>query len=361
MASLGAADDRDLDDSDVTVEISEVTQIDVQPNSLEYDSVSPGETRTESDNGIEYDQLSIENFGSTRIDQIWAETSVPTERPFASDESSGFDTGNFVKITPDDDKLDGADEPRFVNRRDYAEPEVPSFIDVGADDGSDVVGADGSADEVVTGRIRLGEEEYFWAYGVDVGTDAESTDDAQSTGDPSLAIAEDPREAGDGLGTVDFTDGDEVQEADLEDVGDDYALATDVTLEDGGESEQYDILVSVSSDTDGNIDVDGSEDHDGTWAEVLRYNMNPDYIGDEGVDWSGVTGTNDFLMDTGTSEDMLLPGEMVDLDVGIQVPQGVAMGEINTGSVTFFAVQDVDHDDNPGDGGEDFEPIDDFE
>lgn len=364
MVAVGSAqvaeDDWDGDDTDVTVEVSEVTELDVQPNNMAFENIQPGERlETSTDDPFGFSEIAVENVGSTNINQLWAESTTPNERTFGSTlgdgesgEDIGFDTGNFfqIGIEAEEETLTGTDQYRFINRIEYMEENNPPFINV--EDGGEtaVVGGDADQDEAAIGRFRNGDQEYYWAIGVDTPDDSTAdTSLCDGTGTKDIAVAENERTVGSDLGTTDFTTQDNVVTSSIEDLnGDsDVGIATSVPIGDA----TYDLLIKCESDGEGDLitGTDSADDREGTWVMKTRYNMDPDILSD-GAELSSSSGTNEFLLDAGTDQGaMLSPGETSTVNTAVQVPQGVAQGQISSGSVKFYATQESSDFDNVDD------------
>lgn len=349
-----ATENWDSEDSDVEVTVAEETEINLRPESLVYEDLQPGSSQEVSDNAdIQFDRISVENRGSTRINQMWLETSLPSQKGFGAEVGSGesgddvgFNTGNFMRVTPDhgdNDLFSGEGNPMYVNRRDFIERDNPPFIETG-EAAEEVVGAEGDHDVTFVGRFRDGSEETFYV----ITSDSDFADDTLCNGDnaggANLVVADQTISTADDA--VDFTEESEVTEETIENIDgeDNHGIASSVDV--NGES--YDLLTRCEIDTDDEPVVDGS------YIVRNRYNMDPDFIAED-VTLDDTTSTATFILDTSDSTNMFQPGQMAEIGVSVEVPNGVTTGDIDEGSLTLYATQDPDHNVDTADGGDDIE------
>jgi len=130
----------------ITVNVSQKTIISIYPSSLSWtgsDSVEPGETGVNK-------QVLIENLGSTNISYIWFNTTYPKNDPFGTGHAANYDPGNFVKIS-----RQGLDKYYHANRIDYNSSYTIIYLSFPAP----------SNHAWWYGKFRDGGREYFW--GVD--------------------------------------------------------------------------------------------------------------------------------------------------------------------------------------------------
>ena len=330
LATTGAADS---EESDVDVTVSSETAIDVRPTSLSYsDELEPGTDLSESDDG--FTAVELENIGSEDIGEVWASSTMPEETPFGTGDTEAYNTGNFIQIdvstAVNGDYADGitdgsTDEvPHFVNRVEYSEDPAPTYIQT---DAEEVVGADVEDATEEVGRFRAGDQEYFYV----IYYDAAEGSGACSGGDDSvLLLGEDPHDPTT-LGTVDFTDAEneDVSEEDITDIADhdEYGLVESLDLGD----ERYNTYTYC--------DPDPEEDE--LAGHTVRTRFNVDVASPDGEFEPGETtdATQTYLLETSDESNSLRPGESFPVDIGVQVPSGVAQGEIDNGSMTIFANQ----------------------
>ena len=363
LAATGAAEDEES--SEVTVEVSGVTELDVRPSALEYQDVEPGEDREISENDFEH--LEISNIGSENIQEIHAESTMPAVNPFG-DSDAEHDTGNFITISTEtandgdysDLETGLADEStmHFLNRVEYSETTPPTYITTEDGDiedseaGSTVI--DGGDVEEEVGRFRAGGVEYFYVLYHEGGTASEDNF--------VLRIGDAPHTSTE-LGTVDFSnDGD-----------DSYTEYTQDDAESAdGFSDQYSLLTGqefVSFDT-GDSDFEGenlvedgavneeelpesledvqvrqynlypyTEDTEGEENHIIRTKFNTEQQSPVGEDRSDKTnsGSQKAIFSASEPNNQLQPGASFPIDVGIQISQGVDQDGVSSGSMTLIA------------------------
>ncbi len=375
---MAAAQDVQSQDSEIDVSVTDVTQLDVRPELLEYNSVSPGDFRTASDvNG--YTHLDISNIGSTRIAQVYAEADKSTRNAFASGYDTGasagnerakHNTGDFVQISVEtaaseqpyglnqfpeainsNDAFNGH-PPHYVSRTEYFyenENQVPEFL-------TTTSGSYGT--DYLVGKIREGDVEYY--------VEA-SLDDTSEPTVTSFRIGQAPHTPTQ-LGTTDLTsDSSNVVEATaLGSNGDDYDVLNNtvrlVSFDTGNGNYGGEKLIQ-SSTSDGVL----TEAHSGitlsdyNQAKVTEYSLaiqaiedtpnsvqiEPHMIRERFAESltqpsGGQTVTEDpvgkeAIFTSTSSENQFQPGQNFPVDVGIEVPMGVDQNFIENGQVTFYA------------------------
>jgi hypothetical protein len=361
--------------SDVNVTVGEDVQLDVRPSTLSYgedsNALEPGDNETVSDEGFE--QIELSNIGSQEIGNIYAEATMPSNRTFGAtglNTGERFDTGNFITVSTEEaqgseyDLTDGAianlNDPHFLNRVEYASQTPPSYLSTESAEEGDSVDVAGSFTiaETEVGRFRVGGAEYFWV--MYLGTE----DGTGGTNDWLLRIGETPHTS-DSLGTVDFTN----EGTDYVSIADD---ATDTDTTNPGESAaRIDSVDLVSFDTSASGNYSGQTLLDGQSAvgsttlnevagtQVRDYNLYLDFASSEDTEdyilrTSVNTHPNDPVSDLDietaqTSGDMapifsssnedekLQPGQSFPLDIGVQLPLGVAQDRITEGKVSVTA------------------------
>jgi len=322
----------EAEDSDVNVSVGEVTELDVKPDELVY-SGDPGEFNTTDASGFE--AIELANIGSEEINQISARATMPDENPFGSGDSDAYNTGNFIKMWTDSaanvsfaSDLDVSDSsndisPHYLNRVEYREEDVPSYIQTledseGVVDEDDVseLGSNGAAD---VGRFRAGDVEYFYVlYHEDSGSNTCSGSDSE------LWVGTDGHTSTE-LGTFDFTD-DSAEDVEAYDIADGGAFGVvDTTVEVG--DEEY--TVHTYCDEDNRND-----------GHTIRTRFNVEVtspvtdVGDQDENTQD-NGPSRYILDSDSAA--LQPGASFPLDVGIEIPFGVAEGEIDQGTMTIEA------------------------
>ena len=332
LAATGAAEPDEESDVDVTV--SSETALDVRPSSLAYSDAEVGELESTSDEG--FAAVELENIGSESLDQIFAQSTMPSESPFGQGDENNYNTGNMLTVSTeqageldDNDELpanvetSGTDRQfHFLNRVEFEEDPAPSYIQT-----TDPEVIDGDHDSVDVGRFRTGEEEYFYAIYYDESNGCVATVDDES----QLFVgteAHTPTE----LGTFDFTleeedsgadaASEEVEEYELvqsEGSGDFGTTSSSVALGD----DEYSVFTYCDDD-------DETDDH------TIRTRFNVDVESPVTGDnlGEGDAGANRFILD---DSDALEPGASFPLDIGVQIPLGTSEGDLDTGTMTIIA------------------------
>lgn len=355
---------QDTEESDVDVNVSEVTQLDVRPSQLTYGnaenvSIEPGDNATISDGG--YEHIELGNIGSTNIAEIYAQSTMPSDQPFGAaglDETVNHNTGNFLTLstetanTNDYSALSSgmASVPtmHFLNRVEYAEDTPPTYISY--EKGSNLAAGE---DDIHIGRIRAGGVEYFYAL-----YNEDSANGVSSDGTFTLRIGDSPHTSTQ-LGTVDFTDeGTDYTEYTAGDAstegGDDYAEIREhdfVTFDAGEGNYSGESLINAGDAAipgDVNL-VDAqtrsydlyahADSGDTTDAHILRSKFNIDPASPTGDDAPGeqTGGDQTTIFSSTTPDQQLQPGDSFPVDIGIQVPQGIDQSRITEGTVTIIA------------------------
>lgn len=329
----------DTENATVDVTVSETTAVDIQPASLEYLSAEVGERSTSSERG--FGAIEIENTGSTHINRIWLNTSVPSEDPFASGNSDLYDAGNFLEVRPDDNLFNGDTEDwHYINRKEYMYTgetgtdtgNVPSFIQVPSDFGKYSVAplrrgnetiyaviesdggacsGDGSGTEIRVGNVsstdtRLGTVDF--------------TSDSTEYGFTNFTISTVDGSAN--YGIADTTEGGYFSGT--------QGVALNYSYTNSGSPLDYDMLTQCRSDAPSGESAN---------TVLNRYN-----IGAEGADdIADIDGqiTQYLIQETGGDESvMLAPGELATVETAINVPEGVAQGSVDPGTLRVLITSD---------------------
>jgi len=361
MASMATA--QQSQDTDVDVEISGVTQLDVRPSSLAYTSsgdegaLEPGDARTTSDLGFEH--IEVENIGSERIGNIYAQGTMHTDQPFGTDtdddSSLVHNTGNFVTVSLETAQsydfagLSDVETKHHLNRVEYVEDNPPTYIQT---EESEFEYTDGGFDDIASvevGRFRVGGAEYFFVIY-----------ELQNDG-TYMAIGNAPHTST-VLGTTDFTnDGEAYSIEELEDDGSASGLSiinsqdfvsfdtessnyTGQELIDGGD-EQFD--GATVGDGDDEIDASDIDAEFRTYnlysfedRYVVRTKFNIEQSSPDGSEWTestSGTGGQEYILDADNIAETLQPGQNFPIDFGVQVPLGVDQEGIEEGTVTVIS------------------------
>lgn len=314
----------------VNVSIASEVAVDVEPKTLVYSGASVGTQYNQTDR--QYRGVTIENTGSEYIDQIWINSSMPNSRPFGTGQASQYNAGNFLQVLPNMSSKDvtgaNAQSYLFVNRREYkiSESAVPSYI-VAPE--SQITMEEGSNPAVVhVGRFRRGDEA-LWFVIATSSTDGGNDDCDGSNTEEIIRIGDTPATPNQ-LGTVDFTDdGPDGEPADWTE----YEIETltssaeyghanaSVTLPYQDASPSYDLLTNCDGETH---------------MDAVRTKYAVDVLDTQDLTTSAYA--SEFIIQAGnTAQNMLLPGDTVPLEMAIEVPTGVAEGEVSQGTMTVFA------------------------
>ncbi len=260
----------------VQVQINEITMIDVNPETLDFGSANPGDVLTTfTASGVTMNGIVIENIGSTNISSVYINNSKPSSDPFGTGDVSNYDPANWIQFSLDD----GATDPYFYAARvEFKDSSKPLYLQTDAG--------------METGRLRMGNKEYFFAY--------------NST---TLIIGIDPHN--------------ETQTGDID-------------LASGCEAEGHCAVVSLdSTDKIGNLstsltDVDSKAPlWNATCVKVDDVNGKVYFFKwDKSLDPNDVCQFDTYAMD-GT---WLLPGDRTNMYVKLAVPYGVAYSTNGAGS-----------------------------
>jgi hypothetical protein len=313
--------------SDVNVTVSNITKLDVRPTQLDYTNLNPGALQNSSNNS--FGQVEIENIGSEDIEQIAASTTMPSDSPYGTGDSSQYDSGNFVKLKtetvndgsyPVNSNIPDETDYHFVNRIEFEEDPAPSYIQTLDDSGiASATGISEGNAATDVGRFRVGQQQYF--YVIYYGDDSNGCNGA---GNGELWVGT-TAHTPDTLGTYDFTDataGDVVNNSIQTGAGGDYyGEVEDVSLG----SQTYDVYTHCRTThhtqlTKWNVDVSTPISGDSVSGSV-------DVSGQQSY----------FLGDLSSASNSLRPGSSFPLDIAVEVPLGVAEGEVSEGELTITA------------------------
>jgi hypothetical protein len=318
----------------VNVSIATEVSVDVEPKTLVYSGASVGTQYNQTDR--QYRGVTIENTGSEYIDQIWINSSMPGTRPFGTGKPSSYNAGNFLQVLPNMSSKDvtgaNAQNYYFVNRREFKIPDssVPSYIVAPEDqitfpEGPSVSDQNGA---IHISRFRRGDESIWYMLATSA-TDGGNNDCDGSSAYNVIRVGNTPATPAQ-LGTVDFTDDGpdgepaDYTEYDIEQLSNSagYGIANgSVSLPFEDASPAYDLLTNCDTETH----------HD---SVRTRYAV--DTLDTQDLTTAGFE--SEFIIQAGdTAQNMLLPGDTVPLEMAIEVPTGVAEGEVSQGTMTVFA------------------------
>ena len=263
--------------------------------------------------------------------------SVPTTDPYGSGAASNYDAGNFLEVRPAD--FDGTPDTTWypINKKVYmssntddgggnAVTDIPSFIQV----------PNSGWTSYEVGEINRGNETIYFAINSDSGVCDGSGGATVRVGNVS---ATDSR-----LGTVDFTDSSEygwVEYSLSEVTGADYGVTQ-------GTSDGFSGTSGVGLNwtySDSILDLDLMTRCDDSVAQpsafVNKYNINT-ASADDLTTGSGES-TQFLLSETsGTESNMLAPGDERTVSTAVNIPEGVAAGDVGAGNLRVLITADPD-------------------
>ena len=131
----------------ISVNVSQLTLVDINPANLTWGSgttvLNPGSVGDSSKEANGYENIWIENIGSTNITHIWFNNSYESSIPFGTGNPAAYDPANMVTIS------NGSSPYQFINRVEYNE--------------SDYMYLTLPASWSAFGRLRNATQEWFWA------------------------------------------------------------------------------------------------------------------------------------------------------------------------------------------------------
>lgn len=319
MASTAtAATVNDTEETNVTVNVSAETALDVKPDTLDYDA-SVGSLVNNSDRG--FDAVKVENTGSEDIMEVWLETTKPSSDPFGQGSTSAHDSANMLKVkprnnTPQEIRGDETDY-HYITRAEFFEDDMP-LIQTGSDWNSE------GFSEFLTGRVRFGNDEFNYVVATS------GTCDGSGSPDAKLRVADTPNTPS-SLGTYDFSDsGTDYTQYNVTSMSQSPYGITQSTVSfsmSDGDTESYDVMTACS---DGSTASSFSEEH----VLVNRY----DIQAGESTDLQATDGsTTEQILRSTTSNNDLFPGDSFTVDMAVQVPRGVPTGELSEGTMSILA------------------------
>ena len=288
----------------ISVNVSQKTMVDINPDQLSWSQVQPGGDYGAAYEKNNYANIWIENIGSVNITHIWFNNSIPSKRPFGTAAPYLYDPANFIVIANNSGNAAGSPY-MYINRVEYEEND-PLYIKV-PNTTLDSIG-------VIFGRFRNGSEEYFYEYVTGAANGNNCSDGTmyinissaktkENTGDTDLT--NDP--------TVHFTP------VTISDTGPQNGKEYDVGLLDFGGGEKYCVFVPVNCKATG--------------EKIYFVRWNADFLADAGVQAAGCTGFNDGYINTNP----ILPGGFYKAWVHVRVPYGTVEGVLAQGTITVFA------------------------
>jgi len=275
----------------VSVQVATRTMIDVNPETIEWIGLEPGEEGGPDDvsnqNVNAPGSIQIENTGSTNITKIWFNVSQPSARPFGTGDNGSYDAGNFIAIAKHN-----TGQYYFVNRLDFNESQEIVYLYV-------------PGPSWKYGRIRHASNEYFWAVNI-------SANPLQNCGNMPLRIGLRPHNIS-STGSTNFADG----------------LS-------GTEYQEF--TVSIMNANWGYVDMN-SGPFANYCAIIPRPACDKIYIYHWDMDAPGAglyCFSASYFWDNATNGE-LKPGESVIADIVVRVPYGVYQGYVKEGVLTVIA------------------------
>ncbi len=269
----------------VSVNVSQLTLVDINPSNLSWQNVPPGGIGDSTLEVNNYSSVWIENIGSTNITYVWFNNTYPSSLPFGTGNSNAYDAGNFIVIS------NGTGSYQYINRVEYYENDS-LYVSTNVQPPS-------YADGDIFGRFRNNSYEYFWEF-----DDANAT--AKNCSSGNFYISTTPKTQS-STGDADLTDNTPIP---LSNVGG-YAVGN-VTI---GGSETYCVAIPSTCDY------------------VMFHKWNADAPG-TGTAYCNMTG---YFIDG--SSDPLVPGEVGKAKVKVYVPFGVPYGPVADGVLTVIVQQ----------------------
>ncbi|NPA38498.1 MAG: hypothetical protein GXN99_01740 [Candidatus Nanohaloarchaeota archaeon] len=289
----------------IFVNVSAKTMVDINPDSLAWYDVYPGEEFGSAYEANNYENIWIENIGSVNISYVWFNNSFPSARPFGTGNPLAYDPANFVVIA--NNSVSSPDSAfMYINRVEYEEDD-PLYVKVPNTALGDV--------GVIFARFRNGTREYFFEYVSSyVGTNC-------SNGVFYINVSS-PKTKTD-TGDVDLTDNA------LPDVFVPVTIDTAGGILDG---QQYDV---------GAVDFGGGEKYcvfipvncGATGAPVFFVRWNADFLASSGLPSSCAALGGGYI-----NNDVITPGGFYKAWIRVRVPYGTAQGDLSTGTVTVFVM-----------------------
>ncbi|MFB6202881.1 MAG: hypothetical protein ABEK01_00140 [Candidatus Nanohaloarchaea archaeon] len=331
---------QDSEGSTFNMTVSQIVEVDVSPNRMDYAGVQPGDTNLTSDRN--YGGVEIENIGSENITNIWVGASYPSiqdsteaSTPFGTGTAGSYDAGNFIVVRPTsevagvvnpDDAGSSANAAgyHFVNRVEFNATNDLSYIRT----------PDSTSRY---GRFRVGNESLFWL--IDYGGSNSDGNLCDGEGSSVIRVGNEPhsREA---LGSVDFRDGSgeyveysipSADEVTSTSSGRSYGqVAAEVDIQSDKGNRTYTLLTYCG----GPATSGGSSN--ATFVVRSRYNVKPLDVTTQ-LTTSGGRMQKIMNNSIGAETDELQPGEHFTLETGISVPYGVTKGQVGTGTLTVYA------------------------
>ena len=187
------------DNATVRVTIGQITMIDITPELMDFGTAYPGDIITQyivndgSNNNVQLSAFQIENIGSTNITKIWLNVTQPSQRPFGTGDTSLYDPANWLAVNI---SFAPGSMPTTIAR---------SYVDRIEFNDTQLVYLKTPSNTKTYGRLRMGENEYFWA----INTTGDNCSTPATTPVYFVIGNENEPHNQNQTGDIDLTDGDE--------------------------------------------------------------------------------------------------------------------------------------------------------
>ncbi len=299
------------DNATIMVSLNTKTMIDISPSNMSFGTADPGTRVGNYTNnelsGVSKTGFQLENIGSTNITNMWLNVTQPSERPFATGDSSKYDAANFISaninVSPDGSAI-GPGTMSFVDRLEFNETRELVYLNLPTNTKS-------------YGRLRSGHNEFFWVLFGDT-----TQCNASSAGTLEFRIGLIPHNQTQ-TGTINLDNGVEDTDWDTIDFGAMYDTGHNANWSYSTTAPNFITLDSPSSIYCVAPYLDCSK------VRIFRWNADA-----PGAGTCGLSGSGYVYNSTNTD---LLPGDSMAMNIEMRVPFGTAMGQVKTGYLTVIA------------------------
>jgi len=280
----------DTESTNVTVTVSSVVMVDINPASFTWTGVEPGSVGGPNEETNGYFAIQIENIGSRNITHIWFNNSWSTGREFATGTNTNIDSGNFVVLAREGGNY------YFSGRREWNESRSLVYL-------KDFAGSIPPASNYYYGRFHNASYEYFWM------TDASTY--CNTTGH-TIRIGNTPHTESQ-TGSTNFQTG--------------SGQYTEITLTNAGGSDASWGYAAITSGPLSGYCIAVYY----TCDQVIFYKWNKDAPG-------GTSCTNaEYFWDANSNPGFpLVPGNSTVANIRVFVPYGIYEGQLKKGFLTVF-------------------------
>ncbi|MCK5040587.1 MAG: hypothetical protein KAR87_06480 [Candidatus Aenigmarchaeota archaeon] len=333
--------------TNVSVQVADVTWIDISPDMVMWHSVNPGAYSTNftdlETSTTDHRAFVIRNIGSSNITKIWFNATYPSASNtlysdiYGTGDLALYDTANFVTVsvadkTGNDSAIrDDNDKYFFINKVEYAEAvynisgsswnliEGNAVPYVKFDNPTDYGSA--GADTLSVGRIRDAKNEYFWVL---VANPTEhNCSNTGGTNYPEFFVGIVPHNQTN-VGDIEFeSDCDQTTCYQSSNMGSDATNDRALLAVDDGEGRWQNVAIATMANCRGIYAIQWNRD----MAGVAGNNNKNYWITDVAA-----TPGEGKVDSTGVS-----PGEYYTAWVKLALPYGVPTGTLQTGTITVLA------------------------